>query len=290
MQKKKYIPRVSDILGIALILATVLLFLFSGITKLFGMSTWEIFVKFLLILPVFFVPLFFVIFSYKCLHMSIPVLPKSLGYNESAMLTVSSFGFIVLMQVLYGSLFPSTVEQSGIAQTDSVFGFLLLFFTSVVIPAVLEELFFRGVILRTLTVYRALLAILISSVVCALMHFSLEAFPLVFFCGFLTGSVYYATGSLTAAIGVNLSAKAVWFLAETVGVYVPARYALFMRILVAACVLLLAFGLPFLKKTVRAILADEDDASVLPSSQFWSVPIVLFLVLSVLIQLLGGAL
>ena len=255
MQKKKYIPRVSDVLGLALLLATVLLFLFSGITNLFGMSTWEIFVKFLLGLPVFFAPLFFVVLAYRYLHMSIPVLLKSLGYNESAMLTVSS-----------------------------------LVFTSVVIPAILEELFFRGVILRTLTVYRALLAILISSVVYALMHFSLEAFPLVFFCGFLIGSVYYATGSLVAAVGVNLSAKAVWFLSETVGVYASGQYPLFMRVLVASCVLLLAFGLPFLRKTVRAILADEDDASVLPSSQFWGVPIVLFLVVSVLIQLLGGAL
>ncbi len=290
MQKKKYIPRVSDVLGLALLLATVLLFLFSGITNLFGMSTWEIFVKFLLGLPVFFVPLFFVVLAYRYLHMSIPVLPKSLGYNESAMLTVSSLGFIVLIQVLYGSLFPSTTPVVGIAETDSVFGFLLLFFTSVVIPAILEELFFRGVILRTLTVYRALLAILLSSVVYALMHFSLEAFPLVFFCGFLIGSVYYATGSLMAAVGVNLSAKAVWFLSETVGVYASGQYPLFMRVLVASCVLLLAFGLPFLRKTVRAILADEDDASVLPSSQFWGVPIVLFLVVSVLIQLLGGAL
>jgi hypothetical protein len=118
----------------------------------------------------------------------------------------------------------------------------------------------------------------------------LEAFPLVFFCGFLLGSVYYATGSLVAAIGVNLSVKAVWFLAETVSVYVSAQYPLFMRVLVASCVLLLAFGLPFLRKTVRAILADEDDASVLPSSQFWSVPISLFFVVAVLIPLLGGAL
>ena len=61
-----------------------------------------------------------------------------------------------------------------------------------------------------------------------------------------------------------------------------------MRILVASCVLLLAFGLPFLKKTVRAILADEFDDASLPSLQFWGVPIIVFLVLSIAVQFFFG--
>lgn len=285
MQKKKYMPRVSDILGLALILTMLLLFLGAWFSGFFGMSVLDIFVKLLLKLPVFFLPIFFVVFAYRRFAMPIPVLPRSLDYNESAMLTVSTFGAIVLMRVLYSAVFPSTISAVGISETTSVFGFLLLFFSSVVIPAVLQELFFRGVVLRALTAYRALLAILISSVVFALMSFSLEMFPIAFFCGFMLGSVYYATGSLGAVIGIHLSANAVWFLAETVDVYAPARYSLFVRVLVASCVLLFAFGLPFLKKTVRALLADEDDDSVLPSSQFWSVPIVVFLVFSIAVQL-----
>lgn len=288
MPKKKYIPRASDILGLALILSAILYFLSAWMSSRFGMSELSLFVKLLLYLPIFLAPTFFVYVAYLHFRMPFPVPMRTLGYNESAMLTVSTFGAIILVQVLYSSVFPSVIIDSGVEKTGSLFGFMLLFFSSVVIPAILQELFFRGVVLRALMAYRALLAILISSVVFALMRFSLEEFPLAFFCGFMIGSLYCATGSLMAATSVHISANAVWFLAETVSVYVPARYSLFMRILVASCVLLFAFGLPFLKKTVRAILADEFDDASLPSLQFWGVPIIVFLVLSIAVQFFFG--
>jgi membrane protease YdiL (CAAX protease family) len=288
MQKREYLPRVSDVLGFALIFASLLCFLVTWISSDFDMSTGSIFLKLILELPIFLLPTLGVFFVYRRLGMPIPVLPRSLGYSESAMLTVSTFGAIVLMQVLYGSVFPSVVAKARIEETESVFGFLLLFLSTVVIPAVLQELFFRGAILRSLTAYRVLLAILISSVADALMRFSLEAFPIVFFCGFLIGSLYCATGSLSAAISVHLTANAAWFLGETVRVYMPLHYGLFVQVLVTASVLLLAFGLPFLKKTVQAILADEHDDAVWPTSQFWGAPIIVFLVLAIAVQLFVG--
>ncbi len=286
--KKRYIPRISDVLGLALILAMLLLFLASWLSAFLDMSVSAIFLKIGMDLSVFLLPILLIVVTYKRFSWRIPRLSSSLDYNESAMLTVSSFGAIVLIQVLYASVFPSVIQRVGVAETDSIFEFMMLFFASVVVPAVLEELFFRGVVLRTLTVYRGLLAILISSVVYALMAFSLTAFPLAFFCGFLIGSVYYATGSLTVAVGIHFSANAVWFLAETVSVYVPEQYSVFMKGLVISCVLLFAFGLPFLKKTVRAILSDEREDSLLPSSQFWSVPITIFLISAICVQIFFG--
>ncbi len=286
--RKKYSLNISAVHGIALIFSMILYFVSAWLGGFLDMKPGSLLIKILLELPVFLLPMAYILFLCKKKSLPVPRLSRSLNYNESAMLTVSSFGAIVLMQVLYGSVFPSTFVTLGVAETDSVFGFLLLFFGAVVLPAILEESFFRGVILRTLTVYRALLAILISSVVSALMTFSIEGFPLAFFCGFLLGSVYIATGSLGAVIGVHLSANALWFLAETIEVCMPEQYDLFLRISVISSVLLLAFGLPFLKKTVQAILADEHDEAVLPSSQFWSIPISVFLVAAILMQVFGG--
>ena len=289
MRKKEYIPRISDVLGMALIMASLIYFFTAWISSGFEMSAMGILFGLLLKLPVFLLPILFVILTYRRFQMPLPIISRSLGHNESAMLTVSTFGAIVLMQMLYSAVFPSVMKPVGVAETESAFGILLLFLSTAVIPAVLKEIFFRGVILRTLTAHRVLLAILISSVSDALMRFSLEAFPIVFFCGFLIGSLYCATGSLSSAVGVHLSVSAVWFLGEVVSVYFSERYELFMRVFIASSVLLLAFGLPFLKKTVRAILADEHDDLVLPVSKFWGAPIVIFLVLAIAVQLIFGS-
>ncbi len=288
MRKKEYSIRISDVLGVALLVTTALAFLYRHLAAFLSMSAGALLLKLLLLLPLYLLPVLLVFLGCKRFSLPIPRLSRgALGYNEAAMLSVSTFGAVVLMEVLYGSVFPSTFRDIGVAQVQTTAGFALLFLQVVVLPAVLEELLFRGVILRTLTTYRALLAILMSSLASALMRFSLEAFPLAFFCGFLLGSVYYATGSLGSVIGVHLMANAAWFLSETVGVFISERYAIFLRVLVASCVLLFAFGLPFLKKTVQALLADEHDAGLLPSAHFWGIPISTFFVIAILLPLLG---
>ncbi len=287
MREHRYRVRISDILGVSLFLMSVLYFLSERIRGGLGESVFALFLKALLLLPVYFGPIFFVYFGMRRFSFPMPSLSKdTLDYSESAMLAISTLGAVVLMQTLYASLFPSTVRVVGVEGTDSVFGFLLLFFGAVVLPALLEEIFFRGVVLRSLSRHRALLAILISSLISALMRFSVEQFPLAFFCSFLIGSVYYATGSLATAAGIHMLASGVWFLSETVAFYSPEGHELFLRIAVGACVLLFAFGVPFLKKTVQALLADEHDGGVLPSAQFWGIPITLFLIFAALLQIL----
>ena len=289
MAKRKYEPKISDILGVALCLLMLLRFVFSAVVGNADITVLSLFIRFLLRLPEYFIPVFVVFFAYKRIGWSPTLLPRTTDRNCMAMLTVSTFGAVVILQVLYASVFPSTVPVSGVSKDLSLFAFLLLSLTAVILPSVLDELFFRGVVLRSLTSYRALLAILISSLVNALMSLSLEAFPIRFLCAFLIGSLYYTTGSISVSIGVRVLSETAWFLSETVSVFAASRYDTFVRVLVASCVLLLAFGLPFLKETVRAILADENDASVLPSSHFWGVPIVVFLILAVGFTILFGS-
>ena len=81
----------------------------------------------------------------------------------------------------------------------------LLLFCYAVLPAVLEECLFRGVILRFYTNrLGGLCAIVVSSVMFSMSHFSGEDFLSYFLSGLILGSCAYVTGSLFSVILMHL--------------------------------------------------------------------------------------
>lgn len=81
----------------------------------------------------------------------------------------------------------------------------LLLFCYAVLPAVAEECLFRGAILRFYTKRcGGLCAILVSSVLFSMSHFSGEDFVSYFLSGLILGSCAYVTGSLFAVIFLHL--------------------------------------------------------------------------------------
>lgn len=69
-----------------------------------------------------------------------------------------------------------------------------------ILPAICEELFFRGVLCAELDRRGALRAVLLGSLCFSLIHFDLANLPAYFFAGALLTLVLYATDSLIAAI------------------------------------------------------------------------------------------
>ena len=161
----------------------------------------------------------------------------------------------------------------------------LLFLFSTIASSVAEEIFFRGFFLRNMRIFRPSLAVLMSALVFALMRFSVEGFPVYFVAGLLIGMAYVATNSLSTVIGISFLCKSFLFLEETVNVYSPDGYALLMQGGLAVCVLLSSSGLPYLKENMKAFF-ENDDENAIPSSYFWTVPTVLFVVLAAGIQIL----
>lgn len=137
--------------------------------------------------------------------------------------------------------------------------------------------------MRALTVHRKLLALMVSALSFALMHFSIERFPIAFFCGLILGIAYLSTGSLGCAIFIHLFCNAIWYAVEIVRTLFASYYPTFMRIVFAACVLMIAAGMPVLKTTLGTV-SGEDDEQAVSSAYFWSFPYIVFLVTAALVQ------
>ena len=74
----------------------------------------------------------------------------------------------------------------------------------VVIPAITEELFYRGIIISEYRPYGSANAVLISALCFAFMHFSFENFLFYFFSGIILGMVVVVTRSLFASVLLHM--------------------------------------------------------------------------------------
>lgn len=276
--------RVSEAIGCALLLAMLLLLWISLLPES-EISVVPLLFRIFFKISIFLLPAVWLAIFLRSKKIGLPKITERATLNKTLMLTLSSAGLIVIIEILYTVLFPDAITSVGVEKENSLLENLLLFLSVSIVPAVTEEIFFRGVVLRSLRVFRTSLAILMSALVFALMHFSAPVFPLAFVCGLIFGMAYVSTGSVASVIGIHFLCNAFWFLSETVEIYIPDGHSLLMRGAFTVCVLLSSAGLPFLKENTIAFFADDEYA--VPSSAVWSLPMLLFIVLSVGIQLLG---
>ncbi len=110
------------------------------------------------------------------------------------------YGQFILFDEMYttGGLIQSVVDKTV---SYSGAGIILAY---VIIPAVSEELFFRGVILSEYRPYGSVNAVLISALCFTFVHFSFENFPLYFFAGIILGMVAVVTRSLLASLLLHI--------------------------------------------------------------------------------------
>ena len=113
---------------------------------------------------------------------------------------VISGGFLInLLTITVLDLFGTTVPNSSFAMFDSE-NMWLSVVTVAVVPAIFEELFFRGAVLSALSTERTIMAILVSSVFFAAVHGSIYYFVSNFFAGIIFTLMVYITGSLFVSI------------------------------------------------------------------------------------------
>jgi|GEM_PF-3528950 len=102
---------------------------------------------------------------------------------------------------------PSMMENTPIS-------FVLNLFVMAVLPAILEELVFRGCVLRVLRPYGDLYAIVISAVLFGLMHGNLRQIPFATIVGFVLGYLYVVTGNIWMPILVHFTNNAISVVSE----------------------------------------------------------------------------
>lgn len=105
----------------------------------------------------------------------------------------------------------NTIFALGQEAPKTVWEFLLSTLTCAIIPALLEELLFRGVMAVEYERRGAVRAVLMSSLLFALLHFDLSNFPAHLFVGVLLMLVLYATNSLVATAILHVLYNVLYF-------------------------------------------------------------------------------
>lgn len=288
MEKELRARKVSELLGLLLLFFMVLLLLFSHFAERLTVANGMVRLAVLTAVKALFLllPTLLARLVMKKQNIHMPEMKKR-GHLSNHLLGASSVGFIVAVQVLYGAVFPTTLSTMGVTKETTAVEYILLFLLYVLLPAVLEELFFRHTVLHSLLYQSGALALLVSALAFGLMHFSTAAFPIAFFGGLVLGSAYLATVSWQTVVCVHLMCNATWFAAEIVRVNALSERG-FMQTVFTVAVILAAVGIPTLRSTLSAILS-EGDGERPSASSFWTVPVIVFFILAVAAQvLLGG--
>ncbi len=126
---------------------------------------------------------------------------------------------------LFASLLDGTVlepKMQGIDMPESITGIIIYFICVAVFPALVEEFFFRGIVLSSLKKFGTGFAVVVSSIMFALIHGNLVQIPFALTIGLALGFLYVETGSIWPGVIVhfinNLTASAL----ELLGKFIPA--------------------------------------------------------------------
>lgn len=136
---------------------------------------------------------------------------KSLKYLSPSSFKVSHIKILVSAAFLItgcGALYMSIMHALEIGKAEySLFpkeNVILTVLVLVLLPAFLEELMFRGLVLREYEKYGLLPTVLFSSVCFAMFHFSFAEFPYYFISGIIISSVALITGSMIETFVLHL--------------------------------------------------------------------------------------
>ena len=105
-------------------------------------------------------------------------------------------------------------------------------FTVAVLHALLEEMIYRGYILRTLRPYGNLFAVVVSSILFSLMHGNLRQIPFALMVGLVLGLLYVSTNNIWLPIAVHFANNAISVLMEYFAFSLPNEYQSFFYVLV----------------------------------------------------------
>ena len=166
---------------------------------------------------------------------------------------------------------------------------LLNLFTMAVLPALLEEMIYRGYILWTLRPYGNMFAVLISSLLFSLMHGNLRQIPFAFIVGFVLGLLYVCTDNIWLPIAVHFANNAISVSMEYFAFSLPEAnqnlfYALVIYGLIALGILCLAVLMVGYFKRLRfrranTVLTLSGSLKAVFSSPLFIIAVALYVIL-----------
>lgn len=168
------------------------------------------------------------------------------------------------------------------------FGFCLVFISTVLTPAFVEEFICRGLILGSLRKFGDGFAIIVSAILFGLMHGNFQQIPFAFLVGLVLGFIVVKSGSLWVAVGVHafnnfISVAFDYFFN---GVSDTAQNMIYAFVLVI-CLLTGIIAVFLLRKSDSNFYKIEKSNTELSEKQkykwfFKSAPIVIFIIFALL--------
>lgn len=138
------------------------------------------------------------------------ILPMGTTYNKKAAISLTmlciplmlfstfAINFVsTIIQNIFGITFTTGVEDPAIIGVD---GFLIATLSTAVLPAVLEELIIRGIVMQPLRRFGDKFAIVASALIFGIMHGNMVQIPYTVVAGLFLGYLVIATGSLWPSI------------------------------------------------------------------------------------------
>ncbi len=122
------------------------------------------------------------------------------------LLGVGFCGFANVVSSIASSVFDSAdigYEVNFPENPSGIFGFMLAFISTVIVPAFAEEFACRGLMLGLLKKYGEGFAIIVSSLLFGLMHGNFEQIPFAFLVGLILGFITVKSGTILIAIAVH---------------------------------------------------------------------------------------
>ncbi len=155
-------------------------------------------------------------------------------------------------------------EYAAFAMNSGVFDGLYLVLAFALLPALIEEFLFRGVVLTEYTALSIPCAVVMSSLMFAMAHFSIYRLPSYFFCGVVLAIVTYATKSVVAAMVVHAVYNVIVLFFESYILYLAEKQnisAMLFVIILALVAILMAAVFAFECSAIYKGYAEENAPS-----------------------------
>ena len=158
----------------------------------------------------------------------------------------------------------SVTQSAAFAMNNRFFDTAYIVIVFAALPAVTEEFVFRGIVIGEYEKRGVTLAVMVSSLMFAMSHFSLERFPVYLFAGIVLSSVMYATRSLLASIIVHAAHNITVLLCEKYvlrGVDKQNASLVLLLIIIGAVMLLFGMLSAYEAQGIYRKYADENVPS-----------------------------
>ena len=179
--------------------------------------------------------------------------PKKGTTSASVMFGLGFCAFANIAVSAAGELFRSFGFHSNVPESaypEGVFGFLLAVISTAIVPGLVEEFAFRGIVLGLLRPYGDAFAIVSSAAVFGILHGNFEQMPFAFLVGLALGFIRIKSGSLIVCMVIhaanNLIAVLLSFANDLSVVATNICYTVYLLLALTAAVL----GILFLKGKV----------------------------------------